>query len=150
MSDSMLQTKCTSDTARELQRQSQLLEDLCNAFEGTIPLKAEQQDMPVHFFADGLRRTRIAHVQVVQQQQRPKQLVDEQTRDAIVFGYPRDLPVHPQAQKRLRSNVDAGYRVSIGPSHAFHGGQFLLYLGCGGTSTIIGEEHNYKELLSEI
>src|SRR5215475_3094949 len=114
-----------------------------------MPLKAEQQDMPVHFFADGLRRTGIAHVQVVQQQQRPKQLVDEQTRDAIALGYPRDLPVHPQTQKRLRGNVDAGYSVYIGPSHEFHGGQFLLYLGCCGTSTIIGEEHNYKELLSE-
>src|SRR5947199_3733645 len=106
--------------------------------------------MLVNIFAEDLMRILCALDQVVYQHQRPKQCVDEQSRDAVALGDPRDLPVYSQAQKRLRGNVDAGYSVYIGPSHEFHGGQFLLWWGCCGTSTIIREEHNYKELLSEI
>ena len=71
-----------------------------------------------------------------------------QARKSQALGSPRDLPVHPQAQKRLRSNVDTRYSINVGPSHEFHGGQFLLWCGCGATSTIIEEEHNDKGLLS--
>jgi len=131
-------------------RQSQLLEDLGNAFEGAMALKAQQQDVPVNLFADRLRRTGNTDFQFVKQHQLPQQFVDKQSRDAIGLGYPRDRSVYPQAQKRLRGNVDAGYRVYIGPSHEFHGGQFLLFLSCCDTSTIREEEHNYKELLSGI
>src|SRR5947199_10824234 len=106
--------------------------------------------MLVNIFAEDLMRILCALDQVVYQHQRPKQCVDEQARDAVALGDPRDLPVYSQAQKRLRGNVDAGYSVYIGPSHEFHGGQFLFWWAFCGTYTIIGDYNIYKELLSAI
>jgi hypothetical protein len=89
-------------------------------------------------------------LQCIHRQQLPDQFVDEQPRYLIGLGYPRDLAVHAQTQKRLHGNGDASDMINIGPSHEFHGGQFLLFLGWYFTSTLEGEEHKFKELFSGI
>ena len=107
-------------------------------------------DVPVTLFADRLRRIGSTDFQFVKPYQLPQPFVDEQPRDAIGLGYPRDRPVHPQAQNRLRGHGYAGYSVSIGPSHDFPGGPCLLCVSCCDTATIREEEQHDTELLAGI
>jgi len=87
---------------------------------------------PDWFHLDEPRRRRGADCQRIEGQQLPEQFRDEQPRDLIAMSDPRELSLHTQTQKCLHRNVDARYIVSIGPSHALHGGQFLLF-GVGTT-----------------
>jgi len=56
--------------------------------------------------------------------------------------------VCPQAQKRLRSNMDTRSSVKLGPSPAFPGGHVPPLWGWHGTSTLKGEEQKLNKLLS--